>query len=181
MKQRNRVLFRRLLIWLTVLTMLMGTGISGAWAAPSEGGKRVDGTGTEGTLTPPDYSYESGNVILHKQAERTGETEWTVNVKVTVGDTPVEKRKLEVVFVLDCSGSMAWCADESHALGSHTSHNNNCYRVWTCGKEEHTHSVANGCAGDQCTPETNEGHWTYYNWYGWYHSGSGCISDGENY
>lgn len=159
MKQRNRVLFRRLLIWLTVLTMLMGTGISGAWAAPSEGGKRVDGTGTEGTLTPPDYSYESGNVILHKQAVRTGPKDWTVNVKVTVGDTPVEKRKLEVVFVLDCSGSMAWCADESHDT-DHT-HSTSCYRVYTCGKEEHTHSYSECTQAPrtECTRENNPDHY----------------------
>lgn len=181
MKQRNRVLFRRLLIWLTVLTMLMGTGISGAWAAPSEGGKRVDGTGTEGTLTPPDYSYESGNVILHKQAVRTGPKDWTVNVKVTVGDTPVEKRKLEVVFVLDCSGSMAWCADESHPTGHE--HSNSCRAGNTliCGKEEHTHSYNNGCAGTQCTPQTNSAHWQH-NGYFYYHiSGTTCLTRNNNY
>ena len=168
MMQRNRVLFRRVLIWLTVLTMLMGTGISGAWAA---GGAAIRaGETDEKTLTPKDKEYEEGNVILHKQAERIGPTEWKVNVKVTIGKDPVEKRKLEVVFVLDCSGSMAWCADESHPT-DHT-HSNSCYRVNTCGKEEHTHSYNNGCAGDRCTYDTNRSHWSNRNTH---ISGTTCV------
>lgn len=172
MKQRNRVLFRRLLIWLTVLTMLMGTGISGAWAE--------DVTEPENKLKPADISYENGNVILHKQAERIGPTEWKVNVKVTVGDTPVEKRKLEVVFVLDCSGSMAWCADESHAQGSHT-HGSSCYSsTLICGEADHTHSYPD-CTGDRCTSRSNPSHWGQW-LFGEYHiSGTTCIQNGNYY
>lgn len=181
MKQRNRVLFRRLLIWLTVLTMLMGTGISGAWAA---GGAAIRaGETDEKTLTPKDKEYEEGNVILHKQAERIGPTEWKVNVKVTIGKDPVEKRKLEVVFVLDCSGSMAWCADESHNGGSSHTHQSSCYGTSStpsCGLTEHTHSFENDCY-DECTPDTNSNHWYENYWGEWNHYGRNCLEQDGSY
>ena len=185
MKRKNLAILRRLFIWLTVITMLMGTGISGVWAAPSTGGVIAGDPSMEGTLTPPDYSYEDGNVILHKQAERIGPDEWKVNVKVTVGSTPVEKRKLEVVFVLDCSGSMAWCADESHALGSHT-HSDSCKRVYTCTKEEHTHSFnsyypGSTVCGTRCTYQLNPSHWTGYQYNRQHISGTTCVQSGNNY
>ena len=171
MKQSNQMIFRRLLALLMMLCLLMGTGIDAVLAEGTGSNSSTTAeNGTDSALRPDDLSYEDGNVILHKQATRTGPDEWTVNVKVTVGDKPVEKRKLEVVFVLDCSGSMAWCTDEAaHAAGSHT-HSRSCYDKLICTEEEHTHSYDNGCAGSKCTDPT------HYNNNGWHKWNTTCIS-----
>ena len=59
-------------------------------------------------------------ITLSKTAERVGDTEWKVTVKADIGDTPIKQQPLDVVFVLDRSGSMNWCTDaEAHAAGSH--------------------------------------------------------------
>lgn len=59
-------------------------------------------------------------ITLSKTAERMGDTEWQVTVKATIGETPIKQQPLDVVFVLDRSGSMNWCTDaEAHAAGSH--------------------------------------------------------------
>lgn len=59
-------------------------------------------------------------ITLSKTAERVGDTEWQVTVKADIGDTPIKQQPLDVVFVLDRSGSMNWCTDaEAHAAGSH--------------------------------------------------------------
>ncbi len=57
-------------------------------------------------LKPAPIPYENGNIILSKQAERVGPEEWVVTVTATVGHTPVQKREVEVVFLLDISSSM---------------------------------------------------------------------------
>jgi len=185
MKQRKRAILRRLFIWLMALSLLISTSIGTAVADPSAGGSTVPETGQEGTLTPPDYSYESNNIILHKQAERTGPTEWKVNVKVTVGEKPVEKRKLEVVFVLDCSGSMAWCTDQAaHEAGNH-SHSWSCRdtSTYVCGKEEHEHSYSACTSTTQCTRNNNPAHWAQYGNYNYYYhiDGTTCVERYGNY
>ena len=59
-------------------------------------------------------------ITLSKTAERVGDTEWKVTVKADIGETPIKQQPLDVVFVLDRSGSMNWCTDaEAHAAGSH--------------------------------------------------------------
>ena len=65
---------------------------------PSDLIYQLDGT----TATNPDDTA----ITLHKQAVRTGPTEWTVDVSATVLNTQVEPPKLEVVFLLDASTSM---------------------------------------------------------------------------
>ena len=69
-------------------------------------------TSQTANLTPDDKSYENGNIILHKQAERIAADEWAVHVKATINDAPVEPPKLEVTFVLDTSHSMLNCTNE---------------------------------------------------------------------
>jgi len=96
-------------------------------------------------LKPADTTYDGGNVVLHKQAERIGPDEWQVTVRATIREEPIVRQSMEVVFVVDASGSMAWCTDEeAHKAGSH-SHSNSCYS-YVCGIDPHTHG--SGCYAD---------------------------------
>lgn len=61
-------------------------------------------------------------IDLTKTAERMGDTEWKVTVKADIGETPIKQQPLDVVFVLDKSGSMAWCTEEPHE------HSDSCYQ-----------------------------------------------------
>ncbi|WP_294518754.1 vWA domain-containing protein [uncultured Pseudoflavonifractor sp.] len=130
---------------------------------------------TDGTPT----SQSNAKVVLSKNAERTAADEWQVTLSAKVNDIQIEQQPLEVTFVLDVSGSMAWCAEEhthdSSCIGcgleehrhgrdcynwrgqlicnkeEHT-HNSSCY---TCGKEEHVHIStgwnANVSGGEPCS------------------------------
>ena len=58
-------------------------------------------------------------IDLTKTAERVGNTEWEVTVRADIGATKIKQQPLEVVFVIDRSGSMNWCTKEEHDQGSH--------------------------------------------------------------
>lgn len=70
---------------------------------------------------------DSNGVKIKKSAERSAGDEWRVTVEATVGEKPIQQQPLEVVFVLDRSGSMAWCSSEEHDQGSHV-HTKDCYK-----------------------------------------------------
>lgn len=128
MKRSTIATIRHVILRLLALALLASLTVGAAMAEPTP-------------LTPDDLEYENGNIILHKNGERIGPDEWKVTVRATVGEVPVEKRKMEVVFVLDASGSMAWCTDETaHAAGDH-SHSWNCQLLERCGLEEHEHTL----------------------------------------
>lgn len=75
------------------------------------------------TLKPQARTDNNGhNITLSKTAERVGDTEWKVTVKADIGETPIKQQPLDVVFVLDKSGSMAWCTEEPHE------HSDSCYQ-----------------------------------------------------
>lgn len=77
------------------------------------------------TLKPQARTDNNGhNITLSKTAERVGDTEWQVTVKADIGDTPIKQQPLDVVFVLDRSGSMMWCTDPDHDKGSHVHEKN---------------------------------------------------------
>lgn len=77
------------------------------------------------TLKPQARTDNNGhNITLSKTAERVGDTEWKVTVKADIGDTPIKQQPLDVVFVLDRSGSMMWCTDPDHDKGSHVHEKN---------------------------------------------------------
>ena len=80
----------------------------------------IDGEESD-TLKPQAVTDKNKHgITLSKTAERVGDTEWQVTVKADIGETPIKQQPLEVVFVLDRSGSMNWCTDaEAHAAGSH--------------------------------------------------------------
>lgn len=157
-------------------------------------------------LTPADLEYENGNIVLHKHGERIGPDEWKVTVKATVGAVPVEKRTMEVVFLLDISSSMNTdahdhtqdcytliCGETEHehteacynmenltcGLPEHT-HGDACY-VDQCDQEEHTHSGVTGSCYAECTPENNEDHW-YWRGNRYRHfNNTDCVSSGGSY
>ena len=132
-----------------LLSLLLAAGIMSPASAAGSG---------EG-LAPAEKLYDNGNIILSKTAERIGPEEWEVTVRATIKEEPIFRQGMEVVFVLDGSGSMAWCTDETaHNAGDHT-HVNSCYGP-VCGIEEHTHqescykAVCGNIAhthGDECT------------------------------
>ncbi len=130
MKHSTNTSFSHMLRWLIAWMVLIGL-VAGSAIAESSG------------LNPGEKSYEGGNIVLNKNAERVGPDEWKVTVKASIGETPVEKRQMEVVFLVDRSSSM----DEIE----HT-HDNNCFER-TCEKPEHTHEQ-DTCYGLTC--EINE-------------------------
>lgn len=77
------------------------------------------------TLKPKAVTDKNGhNITLSKTAERVGDTEWKVTVKADIGETPIKQQPLDVVFVLDKSGSMMFCTDPDHDKGSHVHEKN---------------------------------------------------------
>ena len=90
------------------------------------------------------YSSEEAALTLSKTAVRTAADTWRITVSATIDDTPIERQKMEVVFVLDASGSMEFCTD----LAEHTKgvnqynhdHNSNCKII--CGRTIHVHSAS---------------------------------------
>lgn len=71
-------------------------------------------------LEPETVKNVNGHGIdLTKTAQRVGDTEWEVTVRADIGDTKIKQQPLEVVFVIDRSGSMNWCAKDEHDQGSH--------------------------------------------------------------
>ena len=82
--------------------------------------------GEENDTLKPQAVTDPNNhgITLSKTAERMGDTEWQVTVKADIGDTPIKQQPLDVVFVLDKSGSMMWCTDPDHDKGSHVHEKN---------------------------------------------------------
>lgn len=176
MKRRVIAGINRLISWLIALLLLMGVAAAPAYA-------EEDTTTTNILpLAPKDLVYENGNVILHKHGERIGPTEWKVVVRATIGEEPIEKRKMEVVFLLDISSSMRTNNAHDHDdtcndlvtlscnLTEHT-HTDDCCSIDAhthteecCGKEEHAHS-ATCCTKEVhthsrrcCSIQTNHDH-----------------------
>lgn len=134
------------------------------------------------TLKPQARTDNNGhNITLSKTAQRVGDTEWQVTVKADIGKTPIKQQPLDVVFVLDKSGSMMWCTDPDHDKGDHE-HGMWCYKsVWveddslfgghyerqlTCTKKEVRHEVKGGW-GDAtdwlpCQYKDENGNWVNY-------------------
>ena len=133
-------------------------------------------------LKPETVKNVNGHGInLTKTAERVGDTEWEVTVRADIGDTRIKQQPLDVVFVLDKSGSMMFCTDPDHDKGDHE-HSMWCYqRVWveddsllgghyerqlTCTKKEVRHEVPGGW-GDAtdwlpCQYKDENGKWVNY-------------------
>ena len=91
--------------------------------------------GEENDTLKPQALADPNNhgITLSKTAERVGDTEWKVTVKADIGETPIKQQPLDVVFVLDRSGSMAWCTEEPHE------HSDSCYQLKADADPEHKH------------------------------------------
>lgn len=133
-------------------------------------------------LKPDTVENVNGHGInLTKTAERVGDTEWEVTVRADIGGTKIKQQPLDVVFVLDKSGSMMFCTDPDHDKGDHE-HGMWCYKsVWveddsllgghyerqlTCTKKEVRHEVEGGW-GDAtdwlpCRYKDENGKWVNY-------------------
>ena len=88
-------------------------------------------------LKPETVKNVNGHGInLTKTAQRVGDTEWEVTVRADIGATSIKQQPLDVVFVLDKSGSMAWCAEETHDGQTHYHyHSEACYKEKTATDE----------------------------------------------
>ena len=76
-------------------------------------------------LKPDTVENVNGHGInLTKTAQRVGDTEWEVTVRADIGDTRIKQQPLDVVFVLDKSGSMMFCTDPDHDKGDHVHERN---------------------------------------------------------
>lgn len=92
------------------------------------------------SLNPTPNGIEDKNgVKVKKSAVRTAGDEWEVTVEAKVGETPIQQQPLEVVFVLDRSGSMNWCAESSHVDGYAHTHTGDC-AMEQVDAEEQQHS-----------------------------------------
>ena len=137
--------------------------------------------GEENDTLKPQAVTDPNNhgITLSKTAERVGDTEWKVTVKADIGDTPIKQQPLEVVFVIDRSGSMNWCTEEEHDQGSHEHSRLWCYEeVWveddsfwgghyerqlTCTKAEVKHGERG--SDNLCVPcqyKDSDGEWKDY-------------------
>lgn len=119
---------------------------------------------------------DSNGVTIKKSAERFADDEWKVTVEATVGEKPIQQQPLEVVFVLDRSGSMNWCAEESHVDNYWHEHDYNC--DWGKIGNEHDNGHPDDCY-TECTK------WSHLEltWDGWQHKeGTSCEErDGKYY
>ena len=96
-------------------------------------------------LKPADQTYENGDIVLHKQAERVGPDEWEVTVSADILAEEIHTQPIEMVILLSLSGSMAWCTEPTHGEGNHV-HSSTCALNPDCGKQSHTAS----CYGSLC-------------------------------
>ena len=130
---------RRLLSWVCVLALCMSLLPVTALASGTNGNN--EGTSTS-SLSPA--SIENGDVKISKTATRAGEDTWEITMTVTAKEQ-VESEPLELVLLLDRSGSMAWCTKDAHQ------HNDSCYE-WRHGgwvlicPQEHVHTGGEACS-----------------------------------
>lgn len=113
--QGGHCMKKRILAGLMTLVMVFSLFPTAAFAVPDD------------PLTPDAVKSADGKVTLNKTATRTGENEWEVTLSVDT-QKEITQQKAEVVFVLDTSGSMAWCTNDAHE------HSKNCYTECTYTK-----------------------------------------------
>lgn len=165
MKRRVIAGINRLLSWLIALLLLMGV----AAAVPAYAEENTTTTDPEILdLDPGTKVSEDGYVTLHKYGKRTGPDEWTVTVKATIGEKPIEKRKMEVVMLMDLSSSMRTNEVEDHKHTDackvlkctvHTEHNDDCYGDLNCTQPVHEHKYVSANSSNDCYDRcTNKQH-----------------------
>lgn len=108
---------RRLLSWVCVLALCMSLLPVTALASGTNGNN--EGTSTS-SLTPG--SAQNNDVEISKTATRTGEDTWNITMTVKAKEKPIESEPLELVLLLDRSGSMAWCTHMGHGYAQGEDH-----------------------------------------------------------
>ena len=100
---------RRLLSWVCVLALCMSLLPVTALASGTNGNNE----GTSTSLLSP-ASIGNDDVEISKTATRTEEDTWEITMTVKAKEKPIESEPLELVLLLDRSGSMAWCTHLQH-------------------------------------------------------------------
>lgn len=176
--------------WLAAMLVLLGLV---AVPVQAETAPTVSDPNYYALLKPSDLYYDlegknlkSGGadvpITLHKQAVRTGPTEWTVNVSATINNPKVEPPKMEVVMLVDLSSSMRTNATEHKhdatcddlACDVHV-HSENCYEL-ICTKTNHEHTYIHGSSNDcyknkKCNAHNSDAA----------HEAAGCHKYGNNW
>ena len=121
---------KRLLAWALTAVMAVGAGPVTALAAES-----ASDTPANPLQPDPVTVTQDGTELaeLSKTAESMGNGKYEVTLSVTAKQK-IETQPIEIVLVLDSSGSMAWCTGD---VELHDHKKLNCWT--TCGKEEHIH------------------------------------------
>ena len=102
MNRQKHKLSRRILAVLLMAAMLITMLPSAIFAAPSDHGPGG------GDSTQPENA-----VSINKTAERVGPDTWNVTMTVKASKE-IQSEPLELVLLLDRSGSMAWCTHSDH-------------------------------------------------------------------
>ncbi|MBR5534977.1 MAG: VWA domain-containing protein, partial [Ruminiclostridium sp.] len=174
---------KRLLAMIMALAMMLSLLPMSALA---EG----EASAQQANLTPANtvVKHSDGTTLatLSKTAEDKGNGTYDVTLSVTASEV-IESQPVEIVLVLDSSGSMAWCTSDAEIH----EHKNNCYsndlictkdvhqhnreciscsnprhnswdhgpECFNCGRDEHYHSRDNGCYAVTCgkVEHTHEG------------------------
>ena len=110
---------KRLLSMLLVLVMVIGLLPTAAMAVDAN--SPIVSTGSD------------DNVAVTKSAVANGDGTYNITIEVTPKTEGVAK-PLELVLLLDVSGSMAWCTQEDHE------HDEDCEIELSCTKEAHRHT-----------------------------------------
>ncbi|MED9780054.1 MAG: S-layer homology domain-containing protein [Peptococcaceae bacterium] len=105
MNRQKHKLSRRILAVLLMAAMLITMLPSAIFAAPRD--HRPGG----GDSTQPENA-----VSINKTAERVGPDTWNVTMTVKASKE-IQSEPLELVLLLDRSGSMAWCTHSGHQFG----------------------------------------------------------------
>ena len=148
---------RRGLSLLMAMVMTLSLVQISAFATDGEEKKPLDPT--------PDGITDSNGVKIKKSAERMADDEWKVTVEATVGEKPIQQQPLEVVFVIDRSGSMNYCTEPGHAKDAEHTHSEWC--GWGKIRNEHDNGHPVDCY-TECTRKINLRHWEL-TWDGWQH------------
>ena len=134
---------KRLLSWLCVLALCMSLLPMTALASGTNG--NTEGTSTS-SLSPA--SIENGDVKISKTATRAGEDTWEITMTVTAKEQ-VESEPLELVLLLDRSGSMAWCTHMNHGYDQGEDHHDYLGGQWcSYPREESSEDSRQAIAGN---------------------------------
>ena len=93
---------KKWMAWVVLLTFLFTSFMPTNLLAGNSVAEAAD------SLTPPAVSNDDG-VTVSKTAVRTGLDTWEVTLGISGGSTETQKKTIDVVLVLDRSGSMTFC------------------------------------------------------------------------